>query len=199
MDKRKIMDEAALFASMQEGDFKALNTLFKLHAKQLYAYALGIIHHQGEAEDMVQEAFIALWKNRDKLSFTGSVWGYLMQSVKNMCIDYKMHAEVEKKYCEEAAKNEGEQTETLTDTQEELYRKVQRVIGRLPERCRQAFILGCIEELSYKEIAEQMGTSVNTVKTQIKTTYKKIREELGKEDTAGAVILLNMLLKHLPE
>lgn len=195
-DNDHTSNDVLLFKEMQEGNYRALETFFRLYSQQLFVYAMGLIHHQGEAEDIVQEVFISLWKNRMKCTFSGSVKGYLMRAVKNLCIDYRLHREVERKYQEEMLYTQ-EEAEMPAEDREELYRKVQRVMARLPERCREVFILGCVERMSYEEIARQTGVSVNTVKSQIKTAYKKIRSELGKEDAAGAIFLINMLVEQL--
>ena len=65
------------------------------------------------------------------------------------------------------------------------------------EKCREIFILGCVDGLSYKEVSEKMGVSVNTVKTQIKLAYRKLKLELGGQNfvwewTAGGVLFILM-------
>ena len=68
---------------------------------------------------------------------------------------------------------------------------------RAPVKCREIFILGCVDGLSYKEVSEKMGVSVNTVKTQIKLAYRKLKLELGGQNfvwewTAGGVLFILM-------
>ena len=65
----------------------------------------------------------------------------------------------------------------------------------LPEKCREIFILGCVDGLSYKEVSEKMGVSVNTVKTQVKVAYKKIKSEFGDRDKNFMLILCNSFFK----
>lgn len=197
-DDRHTSDDAVLFKEMQEGNYRALETFFRLYSEELYAYAMGFIHHQGEAEDIVQEVFISLWKNRATCAFSGTVKGYLLRAVKNLCIDYRLHREVERRYQQEV-RSWQEEAEMPGEDPEELYRKVQRVIARLPEKCREAFILGCVERLSYQEVARRTGVSVNTVKSQIKTAYRKIRSELDKEDAMGAIFLIDILFTRFLE
>ena len=76
------------------------------------------------------------------------------------------------------------------DNFEELYDRLQSIMETLPPKCREIFIMGCMESMSYKEIAEQLDISVNTVKTQMKTAYKKIKDEFGDKDKRFMMILL---------
>ena len=118
----------------------------------------------------------------------------MSQSVKHACIDWKLHEEVERKYRQEIMTS-GEETEEKTDNFEELYSRLQVVMDSLPPKCKEIFILGCVEGLSYKEVAEQLGVSVNTVKTQVKVAYKKIKSEFGNTDKNFMLILCNSFFK----
>ena len=186
--------ELALFRKMQEGDWNAFNSFFESYAERLYLYAVGFVGNREEAEDIVQDTFIYLWVNRTKIDYTGSVYAYLSRAVKNSCIDYKLHAEVERKYQREilASQNEFAEEEENLD---ELYGRLQMVMNSLPPKCKEIFILGCVEGLSYKEVAEQLGVSVNTVKTQVKVAYKKIKSEFGDQHKNFMLILCNSFFK----
>ena len=162
---------------MQEGDWYAFNYFFESYSERLYLYALGFVGNRAEAEDIVQDTFIYLWVNRAKITHTGSLYSYLSQSVKHACIDWKLHEEVERKY------------------RQEMYSRLQVVMDSLPPKCKEIFILGCVEGLSYKEVAEQLGVSVNTVKTQVKVAYKKIKSEFGNTDKNFMLILCNSFFK----
>ena len=63
-------------------------------------------------------------------------------------------------------------------------------MDRLPERCRKIFIMSCVDGLKYKEIAVRMGITENTIKTQIKLGYKKLRDEMNLSDSELSVLLL---------
>lgn len=66
----------------------------------------------------------------------------------------------------------GEESSEDSENLEELYRRLQVVMDSLSPKCKEIFILGCAEGLSYKDVAEQLGVSVNTVKTQRWLTRK---------------------------
>ena len=177
-----MQDDEELFRQFQEGSWKAFKILFEAYSEQLYLYAAGFLGDREEARDIVQDAFVYLWENRKKITYTGSLYSYLLRSVKNSCIDYKMHEKVKEKYIREMEYLQDE-AEEVSDNFEELYKRLQKVIDSLPPKCKEIFVLGCVEGYSYKEVATRLGVSVNTVKTQIKLAYKKVKSELEKPDT----------------
>ena len=177
-----MQDDEELFRQFQEGSWKAFKILFEAYSEQLYLYAAGFLGDREEARDIVQDAFVYLWENRKKIAYTGSLYSYLLRSVKNSCIDYKMHEKVKEKYIREMEYLQDE-AEEVSDNFEESYKRLQKVIDSLPPKCKEIFVLGCVEGYSYKEVATRLGVSVNTVKTQIKLAYKKVKSELEKPDT----------------
>ena len=177
-----MQDDEELFRQFQEGSWKAFKILFEAYSEQLYLYAAGFLGDREEARDIVQDAFVYLWENRKKITYTGSLYSYLLRSVKNSCIDYKMHEKVKEKYIREMEYLQDE-AEEVSDNFEESYKRLQKVIDSLPSKCKEIFVLGCVEGYSYKEVATRLGVSVNTVKTQIKLAYKKVKSELEKPDT----------------
>lgn len=171
---------------MQEGDWNAFNAIFKRYSESLFHYSLGIVKNGEAAKDIVQEVFVWLWTNRDKIPARDSLNSYLIRAVKNAGINWKLHDKVEERYRQTIA---ADGTVGHDDSeQEELYARLQSLMDSLPPKCREIFIMGCVDGMSYKEIAEKLDISVNTVKTQIKTAYKKI-----KDNPAAKAFLLSIL------
>lgn len=183
--------EADYFYRMQGGDEKAFEYFFKKYTDALYAYALGFLKEKTAAEDVVQDVFVSFWKNRERMTFGGSVYGYLQRLVKNLCVNIRIHEEVERKYREEILHTE-EEGEDWRDA-EELQRMRQRLfdaLDKLPGRCREIFMLSCVEGMKYKEIAKSLGLSENTIKTQVRLGYQKLREEIAASDDYTLLIFL---------
>ncbi|MDR1414549.1 MAG: RNA polymerase sigma-70 factor [Odoribacteraceae bacterium] len=187
--------EEQLFDRLRQGDWEAFRLVFERHVERLYLYAMGFVKRREDAEDIVQEVFVGLWEGRHRVSRVVSARAYLSRSVKNACIDFQLHARVERRYREEvAALRRG--TDSEADDPEAIYRRLHAALATLPPKCLEVFILGCVDGMSYKEIAEAAGISVNTVKTQVKIAYKRMREELG--DDGAAFLLLVALLSSCP-
>ena len=159
-------EELSLFRNMQQGDVSALEYFFQEYADLLYYRALGYVHHSQVAEDVVQEVFIRFWDNRAKLDISVSVAAYLTRSVVNGCKNY-----------------DSEELESLR-------KRLRAFVDSLPEKCREIFILACVEGLKYREVAERLDVSVNTVKTQVKSAYAKLRFDFDLKEREYIVILL---------
>lgn len=187
--------EREFFLQMQQGDKCAFEYFFKTYVDMLYAYAMGFCRDEDVAEDLVQEAFVRFWTMREKLSYTESIYGYLQRTVKNICINRKERERVEEKYRCEVLSTEVEEFDwNDDDALEELRQQLLKAIDRLPEKCREIFVLSCLEGLKYQEVADQLNVSINTVKTQVRFGYKKLRTDL---DIPGKtlMIMLSILLR----
>ena len=81
-----------------------------------------------------------MWENRKRITYTGNLYSYLLRSVKNSCIDYKLHQKVKEKYIREVELLQEEAEEELVDNFEELYGQLQDIIDTLPPKCKEIFI-----------------------------------------------------------
>ena len=186
-----MQDELILFEKMQRGDTSALEYFFREYTDVLYYRAFGFVKDNLAAEDIVQEVFIRFWQLRKNLKITDSVPGYLCKAVDHRCHNYLEHLKVKHRY-EESQKWE-EVMEEVSEDEEELNimrERLKMFVDSLPEKCREIFILACIEGLKYKQVAEKLDVSVNTVKTQLKSAYSKLRAEFNENDLEIIVLLI---------
>lgn len=185
-------DDLFVLKQMKAGDESALEFFFKEYTDILYYRALGIVHDQLVAEDIVQEVFIRFWNGRSKIDVSVSVFAYLMQSVTNACRNYLESLAVRRRYAEEFRKEfeEGEEYEYGKEELEELRSRLYLLVDSLPGKCREIFLLACMEGLKYREVAERLDVSVNTVKTQVKVAYQRLRSELNDRDRNRLIYLL---------
>lgn len=168
------MDKMAeILKKMQQGDWMSFNLIFEEYADKLYAYAYAFVKDKFVAEDIVQDAFIYLWTKKEKIEIKESIYPYLFQSVRNACLNYKVRQKIEAKYIE-YAQAEHEAFDNDEESLEELHKLAMEFISKLPEKCREIFILGYVDGLSYTEIAEKLGLSINTVKTQLSRARSKL-------------------------
>lgn len=165
---------------------------FKTNFKGLHAYAYTLIKDDMMAEEMVQNVFYKLWKNRDTIQITESLTAYLYRSVYHECLNYLKHLKVKQAYQSYAAKN----METSNNSAEriklrELQDKLDVALKELPEQCRTIFQMSRFEELKYMEIADRLGLSVKTVENQMGKALKLLRLKLVDFLPAILVLLLN--------
>lgn len=189
--------EISYINRMKNGDTSVFEYFFKKYMRILYTYALGFVGEESVAEDIIQDVFVQFWHKREQIQCTVSVYSYLQKAVRNACINVRLREEVRRKY-EQEIKYTGEHVFDWREA-EELQHLRQKLFGameRLPERCRKIFMMSCVEGLKYREIAAQMGISENTVKTQIKLGYKKLRDEMNLSEEELSVLLFFLSILH---
>lgn len=144
-------------------------TLYQAEVRRLRAFVRRIVGNHGAAEDVVQQAFVNLLRRGGDGAQVNA--GYIKQTAHNLALnhlrDARRRADVELTGLEvEHIADSRPTPETIVMYRRELQRLLE-AIAALPERRRQAFVLKRIEGLSYDEIAERMGTSRNTVISQV--------------------------------
>tara|TARA_R110002050_G_scaffold89774_1_gene188976 strand:- start:31969 stop:32547 length:579 start_codon:yes stop_codon:yes gene_type:complete len=153
---------------------------FKDYHFVLVVYAQKFVHDDEVAYDLVQDAFLNLWRNFASLSNPKSAKSYLFTSVRNNCLNHLSKKTVRKKYTEESLKQKTEeindyQTAYSSLLEKEMEEKLRKAVAALPEKYQQPFRLSRFEDLSAKEIAEQLDLPVRTVETRIYRALKQIK------------------------
>ncbi len=155
-----------------------LKDIFDKSYSNLVFQALRLLKNKESAEDIVQDCFIMLWNKKDTLKITGNIHAYLAKMVRNKSLDF-----LKKKRLETSELNESYQGSfNAEDTLEtkDLQSQIDKTIDELPEKCRQVFVLNRFEDMSYKEIAEQLDISKKTVEAHISKALKSLRIGLKK-------------------
>ncbi|MCL3779573.1 RNA polymerase sigma-70 factor [Prolixibacteraceae bacterium JC049] len=172
-------------------DAQIFDQFFVQHYEVLCNYAFIILGDYDEAEDLVQEVFAKIWINKDRIPLKETNIGYFYRSIKNGCLDLKKHHKVKAKFESEITKSSTSLGELLADF--ELPLKVEEAINKLPEQCQKIFRLSRYEGLKYKEIAQQLNISENTVNTQIHRALRILKTELKDY----LIVLIGILLKSM--
>lgn len=165
-----------LFDEIRNGNEKVFNQAFDRYYPCLCFYTDKILHDFDLSRSIVQQVFVDLWIKREKLHID-SLKSYLYQSVRNASLDVLKHKKAELKYLSTLQKEESNQFADLLE-EAELADKINRAIHKLPDKCREIFVLCRLEELKYAEIADRLNISVKTVEMQICIALKKLRIEL---------------------
>lgn len=177
MNTENILSDQELTIQLKEGSRAAFNQIYYRYSESLYRYAFNIVKDEDECTDAIQEVFIWLWSNREKVQIN-ALNGYLSAAVK-----YKLMRVIQQsKRRAEILAQRPELSHSFIDNSLEI-RELQTVINdfihTLPPKARQIFELSRNEYLSNKEIAEKMGISTKTVENQMTITLKKLKKNLG--------------------
>jgi RNA polymerase sigma-70 factor (ECF subfamily) len=166
---------------LRAGDRDAFEAVFRAYYARLAEYANGLVRSRDAAEDVVQEVFVALWTQRDRLTTPDNLVGYLYRSVRNrslnqirhrrMVVDWQARQAAEEAPSAPAADRETENAEILE--------AVRQAVRTLSPRCREVFELSRDRGLTYPEIAATLGISIKTVETLMGRALKGVRERLS--------------------
>lgn len=166
-------------------DFKDVYVTYYSRMKH---FAQEYVLSEADAENIVQDVFLEVWKRRDMLACHVNLMAFLFTSVKNECLDFLQHKVIEEKAVthikEEYTRTLQMKYESLEAFDEGFFSEddietlITKAIDSLPEKCREIFIKSKIEGKRQKEIAEELRISINTIETQMGIAYKKLKVEL---------------------
>jgi RNA polymerase sigma-70 factor (family 1) len=177
-----VHDEGYLLTKLADGDALAFDELFHLYWDHVYSAALIMTKSTAIADDLAQEVFISVWKQRDQMGVMRNFKGYLYTNVKFM-----VHKKLRRIKVEEAYKNflvTKHASNLLKPEQEEsfdlkqLLATLEHGIAQLPAQQQCAFRLSREQGLSHEQISEVMGVSKKTVKDYIVRAIAYLRPYL---------------------
>jgi len=180
--KRKEFFDLNVLKQGKQDDFEAL---FLNMYDTLYYLAISYVKVTEIAEDLVQDSFIQLWKNRENLEENTNTQNYLYTITKNNCLNHLKHLEVKNRYIRNRSLAEviflQQSINSLPDSFTDLLEIKQDLydaIEKLPEDIREIFKLSRFSDMSYAKIAEKKSISVKTVEAKMSRAIKTLRHLL---------------------
>lgn len=178
-----------LLRRLQEDDAAALEEALASYWTPLLEYVLRIVGSVDGAEDVVQEAFIELWSRR--MSCHTSVRAYLYRSARNMALNKRRGREVRSRLAVRVLRDGKEKR---PPTPEEVFdgrvleEAMAEALANLPERRREVFQLVRYHGMSYREVAEVMEISTQTVANQMSAALATLRRALVDRAETGEMV-----------
>jgi len=177
------LDIRLLQLQIAVGNQKAFSELYTRFRKRLLAFSHSLVRAYEIAEEVVEDVFVGIWSRREEIAKIDNLAVYLYVAVKNRSLNR----------LSEKAKNLITQPydllephiEVLNDdpysimVTAEMLTRMNRAIENLPPRCKMIFKLIREDGLRYKEVAEILNISVNTIDVQMAIAVKRISEALG--------------------
>ena len=174
------MDETFLIDGIKTRNKIVFDFIFHYYYSGLCAFAERITGNQETAEDIVQDLFVTLWVKNTQLVISSSLKNYLFTSVKNRSLDFLKHEKTKAKRLNNLAQTNQypENFSSLWFAESELKDIIEGCLEKLPQRCREIFIMSRFEDLKNQEIADKLGISKRTVELQISNALKSLRYSL---------------------
>jgi RNA polymerase sigma-70 factor (ECF subfamily) len=152
--------------------------IYNTHSEVINNYFYYKFGNKEMAEESVQEAFIKLWENCKKVSFSKAK-AYLYTVANNLSLNRYKHKRVVLKYANTVPQQSQDlQTPDYKMEEQEFKLKLEKAIQQLSEKQRTAFLLHRIDEKSYKEISELLGVSVKAVEKRMQKALESLRKNI---------------------
>ncbi len=172
-----------LIQQFNEGNEKALESIFfKFHARLCFL-ATGIVNNENEAEDIVQDAFVKLWQLHTNFTSLNAIKAFLYLAVKNSSRNVYKHQQVKARYIKSVDITACDNNFGNRIIEAEVLQFVYCGLQKLPDGCRRVINLAYLEGLSNQQVADALHVSVNTVKTQKMRGLRLLRSSFGKIQT----------------
>jgi RNA polymerase sigma-70 factor, ECF subfamily len=176
-------EELALVERCRKGDLAAFEAIYRAHSGRLYSVACRMVGNPADAEDLLQEIFLAAHRKLESFRGESALGTWLFRLATNLCLDH----------LRSRAARTSQVTGTLDDEPgladagsrrfaERTVAKMdlERALAQLPEGCRTAFVLHDVEGLEHKEVADMLGIAEGTSKSQVHKARLRLRAMLGR-------------------
>ncbi len=173
--------EQDIIKQLKSGDKKAFEALFFEFYPKLTVFAKKYVLDLDTAKEIVQNFFVKLYENKEKLNIQTFISSYLYTSIRNLCLNYLNQKKIHTKHTDQIRRINQDSDIDFSDKMEqtEMEYLVWEEVFRLPDQCKRIFNLSRKEGKKNKEIATQLDISIRTVETQISKALKILRKNLS--------------------
>lgn len=149
--------------------------------QKLFRFALRLLGNEEDAKDIIQDAFMKVWHNKEKMGELQNLEAWCMRITRNLALDklkskkYRVTDQIDRAHEVPAS---HQQTPHQRSEQSDLMRRVHGLIHALPEKYKTILQLRDIDGLSYQEIADVLDIEMSEVKVNLHRARKQVREQL---------------------
>ncbi len=175
--------DAALVARCRSGDLAAFEELYVAHAGRLYSVACRMLGNPAEAEDQLQEIFLAAHRKLDSFRGEAALGTWLYRLATNHCLDHlrsRVARTNERTGALDAEIGDSLPGQPCLAEQTIARLDLERALAQLPDGCRAAFVLHDVEGLEHREVADVLGIAEGTSKSQVHKARLRLRAILGQ-------------------
>jgi len=180
MSMQKFKDDPEALLQLAEGNLDAYRFLFDHHFSDLCNFLLIYLHSKELAEDIALDIFTFVWEKRQTLQIKANFKSFLFAAAKNKAITLykKEHQKIFTQIENVESVMPNDSSSQFTMENNELQDLINEAIFKLPEKCRQVYLMAWEENMSYNEIAVQLGLSPKTIENQVGNALLKLRKSL---------------------
>ena len=175
-------DDLALVERCRQGDLAAFETIYRAHSGRLYSVACRMLGNPADAEDLLQEIFLAAHRKLDSFRGESALGTWLYRLATNLCLDHLRSRAARTGQLTDALDSEPALADAGSQRLAErtvARMDLERAMAQLPEGCRAAFVLHDVEGLEHREVADVLGIAEGTSKSQVHKARLRLRAILG--------------------
>jgi RNA polymerase sigma-70 factor (family 1) len=167
--------------ALQKGSSAAFKQIYHLYKDKLYNFSMKMLASDELSKEVVQETFIKLWEKRANIDAEKSLGAYLFTIAKNLVRDHQAHYSKKFEATSQLLENDRAPANDVMDKLAflEIKKTEEMVVSHLSPQQREVYILSRYNHLSHQEIAENMGISINSVKTHLRLALKTLRAHIA--------------------
>ena len=189
-----ISDNKQIISALKAGNERVFDAVYRYYFARLCAFCSQYIYEQEELEEIVQETMVWLWENKCTLMADLTLKSSLFTIVKNKALNRLTHLEIKQRVHKEIAdKHEQEFENPDFYLGSEIFSLYAAALNQLPVEFRQAFEMNRNQQMTHKEIAQQLGVSPQTVNYRIGQALKLLRVAL--KDYLPLLVAVGLLPK----
>ncbi len=176
-----MLNDFFIVRKIKEGDIKVFEGVFRRYYSPLCLYAAGITGRTDIAEEIIQDLFYVLWRDREGLQIFTSLNGYLYGAVRNRSLQYCEHRQVRDRHKDKTISEKVEISDSTPEEQleyKELEELINKTLGKMPERRLRIFRMQRFEGKKYAEIAKILSISIKTVEAEMTKALQSLRKEI---------------------
>ncbi len=178
----KTWSDSELFEELKKDNKMAFSILFDRYSDILFRFIQKRIESIPDVEDIIQEVFISMWNRRSKIEVGDSIYPYLFKAAKYEMIDWLIKSEKRNRHLDYLEINKDQYLIGTTSEDEliakELARLLENEMSLMPDTMRSVFRLSRSEDMSIKDIANQLSLSEQTVKNNVSMALNRLKFKL---------------------
>jgi RNA polymerase sigma-70 factor (ECF subfamily) len=180
-----------LMQEIKADNMFAFDLIYNKYSKKLYKFGYSLLKSHEETENLVQDVFLNLWENRNKVEKDSSIKSYIFAITYNSAISILRKKAMESKFVEylKSLQIINEKPVNMELEYTELTNRINEIVYALPQRQKEVYLLHKVEALKYSEIAVLLDISVNTIENHMSRALKTIRKKLGNYSLIAILFL----------
>jgi RNA polymerase sigma-70 factor (ECF subfamily) len=176
-------NDKLLVVQLVNNEVEAFDKLFHKYSEKLYRFAFSLLKNSEDSKEIVQEAFLRIWRKREAIDSTKSFKSFLFAISYNLIVDQlrlRLKDQEYRKFLISYFESESFDLSSKLDY-DKIVSQIRDAVDEMPAKRKQVYTLSRELGLSHKEIASRLGISVKTVENQITLALKHLKSKLGKD------------------